>query len=100
MGFGRIDDRGDAMSSVSLPKYLEIARAIESRVAGREGAKVPSAREVAATHGVSVVTASRAIQVLRDRGLIRTVERSGSFVAPAAAAESGEHYALVQRSTP
>lgn len=83
-----------------MPKYLEIARSIESRVAGRDGAKVPSAREIAAAHGVSVVTASRAIQVLRDKGLIRTVERSGSFVAPAVSRSSGEHYALVQRSTP
>ena len=83
-----------------LPKYLDIARAIESQVAGRDGAKVPSAREIAAAHGVSVVTASRAIQVLRDKGLIRTVERSGSFVAPTVARASGEHYALVQRSTP
>ncbi len=88
------------MSSASLPKYLDIARAIESRIAGRDGAKVPSAREVAAAHGVSVVTASRAIQVLRDKGLIRTVERSGSFVAPAVAAEAVGRYALVQRSTP
>src|SRR5262249_35695916 len=30
----------------------------------------------------------------------RTVDRSGSFVAPAVARSSGEHYALVQRSTP
>ena len=51
-------------------------------------------------HGVSVVTASRAIQVLRDKGLIRTVDRSGSFVTPAVAADSGERYALLQRSTP
>jgi LacI family transcriptional regulator len=86
------------MSSASLPKYLDIARAIESRVARRDGAKVPSSREVASTYGVSVVTASRAIQVLRDKGLIRTLDRSGSFVAPAA--ESRERFALVQRSTP
>ncbi len=61
---------------------------------------MPSSREIAAAHGVSVVTASRAIQVLRDKGLIRTVERSGSFVTPVAAAASGERFALVQRSTP
>jgi LacI family transcriptional regulator len=86
------------MSSPTLPKYLDIARAIELHVIGRDGAKVPSSREVASTYGVSVVTASRAIQVLRDKGLIRTLDRSGSFVAPAA--ETSECFALVQRSTP
>jgi LacI family transcriptional regulator len=86
------------MASAFLPKYLDIARAIEIRIAGKASAKVPSAREVAAAYGVSVVTASRAIQVLRDKGLIRTVDRSGSFLAPAP--EARERYALVQRSTP
>jgi LacI family transcriptional regulator len=89
------------MFSTSLPKYLEIARAIESQLVGKEGAKVPSSREIAGVYGVSVVTASRAIQVLRDKGLIRTVERSGSFLTPATSAVDGrECHALVQRSTP
>jgi LacI family transcriptional regulator len=89
------------MSSSALPKYLDIASVIESRIVGREGARVPSAREIAAAHGVSLVTASRALQVLRDKNLIRTVERSGSFVAPPAPApDRREQYALVQRSTP
>jgi LacI family transcriptional regulator len=89
------------MSSPSLPKYLDIARAIESDILGRDGAKVPSSRQVASAYGVSVVTASRAIQVLKDKGLIRTVDRSGSFLTPVApAADVRECYALVQRSTP
>ena len=89
------------MSSSTLPKYLDIARAVESQIVGRVGARVPSSREIAAAYGVSVVTASRALQVLRDKNLIRTVERSGSFVAPPApATDRREHYALVQRSTP
>jgi LacI family transcriptional regulator len=92
--------RGISMSSTSLPKYLDIAQAIESQLLGKDGAKVPSSREVAAAHGVSVVTASRAIQVLRDKGLVRTVDRSGSFVAPVGAAEGGERCAVVLRSTP
>ena len=89
------------MSSSTRPKYLEIARAIESDILGQDGAKVPSSRQVASTYGVSVVTASRAIQVLKDKGLIRTVERSGSYLAPAVPTKSAlECYALVQRSTP
>ncbi len=88
------------MGSDGIPRYQQVARAVEQEVLGRGGSKVPSAREVAAAHGVSVVTASRAIQVLRDRGLIRTVERSGSFVTPAPGPETEAHLALVQRSTP
>ena len=89
------------MSVPSLPKYLDIARAIELQIVGRDGARVPSTREIASAHSVSLITASRAIQVLRDRGLIRTVDRSGSYVAPAAPSQGAlEHYALVQRSTP
>ncbi|MGP0069048.1 MAG: LacI family DNA-binding transcriptional regulator [Isosphaeraceae bacterium] len=89
------------MPTPSLPKYLDIARAIESEIVGRDSAKVPSSRQVASAYGVSVVTASRAIQVLKDRGLIRTVDRSGSFLTPPApTAEGRECYALAQRSTP
>jgi len=92
------------MSSSPRPKYVEIARAVELLLlAGPPGAvKVPSSREVAANHKVSVVTASRALQVLRDEGTIRTVERSGSYVIRPEAAGAGERqrWALVVRSTP
>ena len=89
------------MSSAPLPRYLDIAISLESQLRGRADVKVPSSRQIAATYGVSVVTASRAIQVLRDKGLIRTIERSGSFIAPAPSlAARRECYALVQRSTP
>jgi LacI family transcriptional regulator len=89
------------MSAPPSPKYLDVARAIEGQILGRDGAKVPSTREIAVAHSVSLVTASRAIQVLRDRGLIRTIDRSGSYVARVSPAEGvQERYALVQRSTP
>ncbi len=90
------------MSSAPLPKYLEIARLIEGQVleGPADVARLPSTREIASSHGVSLVTASRALQVLRDKGLIRVVDRSGNYRASAAAeSPSKERWAVVQRST-
>ncbi len=70
------------MSTAEVPKYLTISREIELRIStGRLGnGKIPSSRQIAEEHGVSIVTASRALQILRDKGLIRTVDRSGSYI--------------------
>ena len=54
---------GSLMSSEPLPKFLGIAADVESRIVGRERPKVPSGREPASACGVSLVRASRAIQV-------------------------------------
>ncbi|WP_435011190.1 LacI family DNA-binding transcriptional regulator [Tundrisphaera lichenicola] len=95
------------MTSLEEPKYLTISREIESQIlTGRhEGRKFPSTRDIAEEHGVSVVTASRALQVLRDKGLIGTVGRSRSFLVKEAKSEADpvrpiERYALFLRSTP
>lgn len=88
------------MSRLQNPKYVEISHAIEARI--RSGAldqgRMPSVRSIAEEFGVSIVTAARALRILRDRGLVRTVERSGCFVT-AAEEPVLERWALCQRIT-
>lgn len=85
-------------------KYLEIARRIEAEIASgqwSEGAKMTGVRGIASKYGVSPVTASKSLQVLRDRGLIQSVERFGSFRVASGAVDRGPTpWAVCFRTTP
>ena len=64
--------------------YLRVADDIATRIGSGElapGARLRAERDLAEYYAVSYGTVRRAMQVLRDRGLITTVHGRGTFVA-------------------
>ncbi|HRU04157.1 MAG TPA: GntR family transcriptional regulator, partial [Candidatus Brocadiia bacterium] len=52
------------------------------------GARLPTVRDIARDHDVSVATAGRAIQRLEQEGLVKTRAGSGAFVSSRASAQT------------
>ncbi|MFE5758277.1 GntR family transcriptional regulator [Streptomyces massasporeus] len=84
----------DPMSA--RPLYVQLADVIAGKIASGELAPdrpIPSENHLADEYGVARLTARRAAQELRERGLIVTVRGKGSFVVEqpsAAVPEEGE----------
>lgn len=88
---------------ISNPKYLTLAQEIEARIYSGEwdNKKMPSLRVLAEAHGVSIVTAARAIQVLRERGLIEKAKKSNGYITiQDGESTCKEKWGLVLRVTP
>jgi len=67
-----------------IPPYLRVADALRQQIKRgelRPGDQVPSANELAERFNVGRNTASRAIQVLKQEGLVVTQRGWGTFVA-------------------
>ncbi|MEU1780823.1 MULTISPECIES: GntR family transcriptional regulator [Streptomyces] len=63
--------------------YMQVADHIAARVAAGElrlGARLPGERDLAVAYGVAIGTVRRAVQELRDRGLLITLPAKGTFV--------------------
>jgi DNA-binding GntR family transcriptional regulator len=63
--------------------YTQVANFIESCISNgslAHGAKLPPERELAVSLGVAYDTMRRATALLRERGLIDTVQGRGTFV--------------------
>ena len=68
----------------AVPPYQRIAASLRNRIESGDlapGAMLPSLNRVAQEEGVSKGTVVRAFAVLRDAGLIRTVQGWGTFVS-------------------
>jgi DNA-binding GntR family transcriptional regulator len=64
--------------------YMRVANDIAGRIASGElakGARIRSERDLAEYYGVSYGTVRRAMEVLRERGLVETIHGRGTFVA-------------------
>jgi GntR family transcriptional regulator len=74
----RVDPMGEQYA------YMQVADDVERRINdGEITAKLPAERELAEEYGVAYTTVRRAMEVLRERGLIITRHGRGTFVKPA-----------------
>lgn len=67
------------------PAYLKISARIAEQIEGGRlaaGAKLASERELAESHGVSLMTARHALAELERRGMVTRRVGSGTYVAP------------------
>jgi GntR family transcriptional regulator len=67
------------------PLYVQVADAIEARITGGElqpNRPVPSENQLVQEYGIARGTARKAIDLLRERGLVTTVVGRGTYVLP------------------
>ncbi|MEU3351507.1 GntR family transcriptional regulator [Streptomyces sp. NPDC037389] len=70
---------------MGIPPYLRIAAELRTRIASgelRAGERVPSTRGITEEWGVALATATKALAVLRQEGLVRPVPGVGTVVVP------------------
>jgi GntR family transcriptional regulator len=65
------------------PVYLQLAEILRQKItAGELAGRMASERDLAVEYGVSYGSVRRAMVILRERGLIRTIHGRGTFAIP------------------
>jgi DNA-binding GntR family transcriptional regulator len=66
----------------ATPLYLQVADLLRQQITdGALTARLPSVKSLSQEHGVSHITAEKALVLLRDEGIIRSVIGKGYYVA-------------------
>jgi GntR family transcriptional regulator len=69
-------------SDSATPLYVQVATLLRARIkSGELVSRLPSLRTITQEYGVSHITAEKAVQLLREDGLVVTVIGRGTFVA-------------------
>jgi GntR family transcriptional regulator len=69
----------------STPVYLQLAALLRSMIESGEippDRPLPSVKSMMQTYGVAQGTAERAVRILKDEGVVRTVIGKGVYVRP------------------
>lgn len=70
-------------SSFKGPAYVQLATLIKEKICNGEfpqGTRIPAEAAISKTYGVAVMTVRQAIHVLAEKGILRRVHGSGTFV--------------------
>jgi GntR family transcriptional regulator len=70
-------------SSFKGPAYVQLAALIKEKICSGEfpqGSRIPAEVAISKTYGVAVMTVRQAIHVLAEKGILRRVHGSGTFV--------------------
>jgi GntR family transcriptional regulator len=65
----------------ATPLYVQVAAILRGRIErGEITSRLPSLKTITEEFGVSHITAEKAMQVLKDEGLVETVTGKGTYV--------------------
>jgi DNA-binding GntR family transcriptional regulator len=65
----------------AVPLYVQVAALLRGRIeSGELTARLPSLKTITEEYGVSHITAEKAMQALKDEGLVEAVVGKGTYV--------------------